>query len=217
MNVKKNSLKISKLNNKFCFVGISLASSSQTESGIAVLDRNLNLLRVDKVFAINDLEPYIKNIAPADSLVICVDLPKNAASLTGKWRQEAKGVSFFKPRKVSETDYEWADRFSDRGSDLCKTLSSMEIDVYRYYCYFTKNILNLNPPYRSRTPVACKALQMNIQNYLKINYIPNNLIALSGLNAIIGAYTAWTIATSHEGKGYKFIGAHNDINIATPI
>ncbi len=40
--------------NKFCFVGISLSPNSQTESGIAVIDRNLNLLRVDKAYNVND-------------------------------------------------------------------------------------------------------------------------------------------------------------------
>lgn len=210
-------MKIQKITNKFCFVGISLTSSSQSESGIAVLDRNLNLLRVDKIYTIVDLEPYIRNLAPADSVVICVDLPKNITAASGKWKQESKSVNFFRARKKQETDFEWAERFSDRGIDFCKTLSSMDIDVYRYYGYFTKNILSLNPPFKSRSPMACKALQMNIQNHLKINGIPSNLIALSGLDAIIGAYTAWKIETSHENVGYKLIGSHKNFNIVTAI
>jgi len=217
MNVEKSSLKINKFNNKLCFVGISLTSSSQSETGIAVLDRNLNLIRVDKIFAINDLEPYLKNLAPADSLVICVDLPKNITAASGKWRQESKNVNFFRARKNLDSDFEWAERFSDRGTDFCKTLGEMNIDVYRYYGYFTKNILKLNPPYKSRSPVACKALQMNIQNYLKIECIPTNLIAISGLDAIIGAYTAWKIATSEEDDGYKLIGKHKNIDIVSAV
>lgn len=211
MNCKQN------FNNKYCFVGISLTPSSTTETGIAVLDRNLNLLRVDKVYNLNDLELYIKNLAPADSIMVCVDLPKNITAASGKWRQESKNVNIFRFNKTEVNKFEWAERFSDRGHDFCNVLNSMDIDTYRYYCYFTKNQLKLIPPFKSRSPVACKALQMNIENYLNIQGIPSNLIAISGLDAIIGAYTAWKMAHSQENKGYRNIGSHKNIPIISAV
>jgi len=213
MNELKN--KISRFDNKFCFVGISLSPTSLNESGIAVLDRNLNLVRTDKVFHIKDIELYIKNLASVDSMIICVDLPKNSNMVTGKWRMEARYTKAFKLNNLDNS--EWTNRFSDRGSDLCETLNALEIDIFRYYCYFTKNALNLNPPYKSRSPVACKYLQLIIQNNLKISGISANLLPLVGLDAVIGAYISWKIWMSRENAGYKFIGEHKQLPIVTAI
>jgi len=215
MNDLKN--KISQFDNKFCFVGISLSPTSINESGIAVLDRNLNLIRTDKVFHIKDIELYVKNLAPADSMIICVDLPKNASMVSGKWRMEARYTKTFKLNNNDNSSFNWADRFSDRGSDLCETLNSFKIDLFRFYCYFTKNMLNLNPPYKSRSPVACKYLQLVIQNNLKISGISSNLLPLAGLDAVIGAYIGWKMWMSRENIGYKYIGEHKQIPIVTAL
>lgn len=207
---------LKKHNNKSYFVGISLSYSVSTESGIAIIDRDLNIVRIDKIFNLSDLSLIIKNLGPADSIVVCVDLPKNVPLTNGKWRQEARNISPFKLNNF-DSKFSWADRFSDRGSDFCGDVKDLGVEIYRYYCYFTKNILKLNPPFKSRSPVACKYLQMIIQNNLKISGIPANLIALSGLDALIGAYTGWRIATSNENAGYKYIGEFNTLPIVTAI
>ncbi|MCK7470070.1 MAG: hypothetical protein MZU95_04125 [Desulfomicrobium escambiense] len=54
--------------------------------------------------------------------------------------------------KHIQGDFGWAERFSDRGVELCKTFKESGIDVFRYYCYYTKNILEINSPYKSRSP-----------------------------------------------------------------
>jgi len=202
-------------NNKQCFVGVSLSSNASTESGIAVIDRNLNLIRIDKVYNISDLQIYLTNLAPFDSMAICVDLPRNANLISGKWRLEAKPTQIFKINNRYNSKHDWIDRFSDRGSDLCESLIKSGLEIYRYNCYYTKNLLKLVPPYKSRTPAACKYLQLIIQNNLKIRNIPNNLIALSGLDAIIGAYNVWKINTCQRNAGCKYIGEFNNIPVIT--
>lgn len=213
----KNNSNLTNLRNKQYFAGISLGSGAAAETGISVIDRNLNLLRIDKAFNIEDLELYIKNIAPADNIIICIDLPKNTNLVNGKWRIESRHINPFKLIMPNNPKFEWAQRFSDRGVDMCKTLSALDISIYRYYGYFTKNMLKLNSPYKPRSPADCKHLQMSIKNNLKISGIPSNMIALSGLEATLGAYTAWRIATSEENTGYKFIGDHKNIPIATAL
>ncbi|HBH17667.1 MAG TPA: hypothetical protein DDX14_01740 [Cyanobacteria bacterium UBA9579] len=215
--IEKNNSNLSNLKNKQYFAGISLGSAAAAETGIAVIDKDLNLLRIDKAFNIEDLELYIKNIAPADNIIICIDLPKNTNLVNGKWRIESRHINPFKLVMPNNPKFEWAQRFSDRGVDMCKTLSALDISIYRYYGYFTKNMLKLNSPYKPRSPADCKHLQMSIKNNLKISGIPSNLIALSGLEAILGAYTAWRIATSEENTGYKFIGDYKNIPIATAL
>ncbi|OGI17990.1 MAG: hypothetical protein A2287_06700 [Candidatus Melainabacteria bacterium RIFOXYA12_FULL_32_12] len=216
--IEKNNNKIL-LNsiNKQYFVGISLGSNATAETGIAVVDRSLNLLRIDKIFNIEDLELYIKNLGPADNIIICMDLPKNTNMVNGKWRIESRHINPFKLIMPDNPKFNWAERFSDRGVEFCNTLSSLSIDTYRYYCYFTKNILKLSSPYKPRSPADCKHLQMSIKNNLKISGIPSNMIALSGLDAILGAYTAWKLSTSQENIGYKFIGDYKNTPIATAL
>ncbi len=203
--------------NKFYFVGVSLSPNSINESGFAVLDKTKNIIRIDKFFHLEDLENYLESLAPLDTMIVCVDLPRNIVMNIGKWRQEARNTRTF---KISDFDMQqrfvWTKRFSDRGSDLCKTLVDLEVDVYRYYCYLAKNYLNLNSPYKSRSPADCKHLQMAIHHSLHVKGIPSNLIPLSGLEALMGAYTALKIGTAHEGEGYFNLGEYGGIPIINP-
>lgn len=215
MNQQNNAFK--PFSTKKYFVGISLNSSSSLESGIAILDRDLNLVRLDKVFDISNLESYIKNIAPIENLLVCIDLPKDSSSFGCKWRYGSRNINVFKNNSSEELKFSWIKRFSNRGIDLCKNLDSLNINVYRYCCYFTKNMLGLSPDNKSRTSLSCKALQVNIQQGLKISGIPSNLIAASGLDAMIGAYTAWRMANTQENTGYKFIGDFQNFPIVTAL
>ena len=202
---------------KMYFVGISLSPSVATESGIAVIDRNLNLIRVDKVFNLNEISPYVKTIAPTSNMVVCVDLPRNLVMNNGKWRHDAKNTTTLKVNGMDHNKYPWIERFSDRGQEICDNMNNSGIDVFRYYGYYTKNMLKLVPPFKSRSPAACKYLQMIIQNNLKISGIPSNLVPLSGLDAMIGAYTAFKIATGRQNIDYKCIAEYKRTPIISPI
>ena len=48
-------------NNKLFFVGISLGSNTSIESGAAVLDTNLNIITLDKLFTIDDVKYMLDN------------------------------------------------------------------------------------------------------------------------------------------------------------
>lgn len=205
---------------KNCYVGISLGSSASAETGIAVIDNDFNLVRVDKVFNITDLTAYLNKLGPTKNMVVCVDLPKNMPVNSSKWKLEEKNVRPLKLNKNKDTSdmtNGWCERFSERGNDFCKTLSDAGADVYRYYCYYTKNLLRLISPYKYRSSVECKFLQTSIQNKLKINNIPNNLLPISGLDALIGAYTALRISKTHENIGFKIIGEFKDFRIVSAI
>ena len=205
---------------KNCYVGISLGSSASAETGIAVIDNDFNLVRVDKVFNITDLTSYMNKLCPSNNMIVCVDLPKSMPVNSSKWKLEEKNVRPLKLNKNKDTSdmtNGWSDRFSERGNDFCKTLSDAGADVYRYYCYYTKNLLRLISPYKYRSSVECKFLQTSIQNKLKINNIPNNLLPISGLDALIGAYTALRISKTHENIGFKIIGEFKDFRIVSAI
>lgn len=212
--IKKNPIPFS---NKFTFVGISLSPLSSADSGIAVIDRDLNILRIDKFYNIDDLLKYLGHFGPYDSSIFCIDLPKNIAIVNGKWRYESRYTKIFKLKEHEKNKFEWAERFSDRGNDICNALKEHGFDIYRHYSYFSKNSLDITPPFKSRTPSAGRYLQLTIEDKLKIKGIPQSFLALSGLDAVISAYTAWRLANSQENIGYKILGDYNNISIVSAI
>ena len=48
---------------KFSFIGISLGGLSTTESAVALIDRNMHIITLDKLFSINDVKYYLNNFA----------------------------------------------------------------------------------------------------------------------------------------------------------
>lgn len=204
---------------KFCFIGLSIGSAGSVESGVAVLDRNLNLIKTDKVYNLSEIKLLISNMASAENTILCVDLPKNIMMLTGKWRIESKQTQVFKMKNIEDNNKKalWKKRFSDRGSELCHHFRDTGMEVYRFNSAFSKTMLKLNPPYKSKSPAACKFLQNIIEEKLNIINIPSNLLPLPSLHAIIGAYTAWKVFDSEESVGYKQIGIHKDIPVISAV
>ncbi|MEI7474668.1 MAG: hypothetical protein WCK67_07795 [bacterium] len=203
--------------NKFTFIGISLSPLATADSGIAVMDKDLNILRIDKFYNIEDFTQYLSCFGPCDSSVFCIDLPKNIAIVNGKWRYESRYTKMFKLRDHGENKFVWAERFSDRGADFCDMLKGEGLDVYRHYSYFTKNSLDLLPPFKARTPSAGRYLQMTIEDKLNIKGIPPSFLALSGLDAVIAAYAAWKSVNTEENKGFKILGDYKEIPIISAL
>ncbi len=210
-----------KLNDKkkFCFIGLSIGSDSSNESGIAVIDRDLNLIKSDKAYQLSELKTIIANfslLAPPENTIMCVDLPKNIMMLNGRWRIESKQTQVLTSNTIDPgKNPPWKKRYSDRGAELCNYFSALGMDVYRYNPYFTINVLRLNPPYRVRMPAGCKFLQSIIDEKLNIKGIPSNLLPLPVLLGLIGAFTGWKIATGEENVDYKQISAYKNMPVVS--
>jgi hypothetical protein len=199
---------------KNVFIGISLGSSSTDDSGICVLSAENELIKVDKAYSINEISQCIDNIAGKNNSVICVDLPKYNTLLNGKWRMEAKPYQSFNinGKQTSEKD-NWTDRFSERGSELCKNLISQGYELYRYNSDYTKTLLGINTYVRTRTPLGCKILQQAIKERLEIQGFPANMVPLSVLDAVLGAYTAKLIEKGQKEINFKEIGVYKNIPV----
>ena len=208
---------ISNNKQKFCFIGLSIGTDASSESGIAVLDRDLKLIKTDKAYNLNEIKLIVSNIAPSENTIVCIDLPRNTTLLTGKWRISSKQTQILKLNNTELPKSSWKTRFSTRGSELCSHFTDIGMDVYRYNPYFTINMLKLNSPYKSRSPAACKFLQIIIEEKLKISGIPSNLLPLPTLQAIIGAFIGWKISTGSENTDYRQIGVYKDTPIVSAV
>lgn len=211
-----------KNNPKISFIGLSIGSDSSNESGIAMLDSDLNLIKSDKAYQLSELKNIIENFsmyAPAKNTVLCSDLPRNIMMLQGKWRIESKQTQVLTFNTINKGAKKsvWKKRFSDRGAELCKHFTEMGMEVYRFNSYFSINMLRLSPPYKSRMPAGCKFLQSIIEEKLLIKGIPSNLLPLPVMHSLIGAYTAWKIGNSEENVGYKQICVYKDVPVMSAL
>lgn len=204
-------------NTKSSFVGISMSNSANYDTGIAILNENLDIIRIDKAYSVDDITQYLDELTGKEDSIICVDLPRNNQMLQGKWRMESKFNKALFLDGSYKSEQKWAERISDRGSDLCSRLKASGFDVFRYNCFFAKNALNLISPYKLRSPAACKSLQMAFKDQLLLNNIPSNMIPLSGLDAIVGAYISRQMYVGKYEKDFKFIGEYKSMPIVSAL
>ena len=66
---------------------------------------------------------------------------------------------------------------------------------------------------KERTPAGCKFLQTAIKDKLGIKNFPPNMVPVSVLDAILGAYIAKVITFGEENKDYEFNFKYKDIDI----
>ena len=199
---------------KNLFIGVSLGSSATDDSGICILNSENELIKVDKAYSINEISQCINNIAGKNDAVICVDLPRYSTLLNGKWRMEAKPYQLFNiNEKQKKEKVDWTGRFSERGLEFCQNLISQGYELYRYNSDYTKTVFNINSYVKSRTPLGCKFLQQAIREKLEIKGFPSNMVPLSVLDAILGAYTAKLIQKGQKEINFKEIGVYKNISV----
>lgn len=180
------------------FVGISLASGANVESGVAVLDKNNDIIFIDKMFTMHDVQHFLDNFSSLKNSRVCISLPYENMILNGKWRILSKPYQLLLSNdKIHNTD-NWTQRYSNRGSDYFSSLVEKGIEINRFELNLTRQELGLNSCYKDRSPADCKALQ----SALKIKYgfasIPSNMMPMAQLEAIVGSLLAKNICEKEE-------------------
>jgi len=178
---------------KHYFIGLSLSAGANTETGVAILDNNNEIILVDKLFTIQDIQHFFDNFSSLKNSKICVSLPWENTMLNGKWRIISKPYQLLGSTGEMINADNWTQRYSSRGSDYFNTLIENGAEIDRFELYLTRQALNLESGFKERSPADCKALQ----NALKVKYgfsiIPSNMMPMSQLEAIIGAILAKNI------------------------
>ena len=204
-------------NGIFNFIGITIGENASCDSGICILNKDNEIIRIDKAYSIDELTDCINRIAGKKNSVICIDMPEYYEMLEGKWRIVNKTVRPMNLDKQFVGKDNWTSRYSDRGSDFYRKLVSDGFNAYRYCSNFTKTVLQLHPYMKERTPAGCKFLQSAIKEKLGIKNFPPNMVPVSVLDAILGAYIAKVIANGIEGKDYDFNYKYKDMDIVSLI
>ena len=190
-------------NKKSFYIGLSMGSNSANETGVAVLDKNFKIISLDKLHSMNDISHYFDILPCKKDAVISASIPENPTMLNGKWKLMSRNYQFMRSNEHLMNNDKWADRFSTRGCEYFNKLKEDGIEIYRFDLYDLKNFLGLNSLYKDRTPADCKHLQSFLKYEFGLDNLPNNLLPVSQLEAILGAYLSFIINTGILNEDYK--------------
>lgn len=202
---KLGSVPKASLTNKWMFVGIDMAPIENLETGIAVLDRDRRILRMDKLNDDDELLLFLSNLAPPENLVVALDIPKSL-SIPSKWRQQQIKMHPLRLNEPSPNGYRElvpTDRYAQRAKDFYDAVNQKGILVVSFFTAHAKLRYGLNIPFRHRSPQGCRAMQAMMKQRLGIKDVPTNLAPSSVLDAMIGAYTSWLLCKGKDGDNFK--------------
>ncbi len=198
---------------KISFIGISLAGVSTIESAAAVLDRDMHVLTLDKLFSISDVKYFLDNYAGKKNAVIMVSVPDNEIMLSSKWKYNSRTYDLVNFDKKMMNREDWTNRFSARGCEYFKELKDSGIDIYRFDVENMKKNFGSCYAYRERSPIDCKSLQDTLRMKYGMRELPVNMLPIAQLEAILGAALAQMICTNNKDFEYKQIGQYEDLPV----
>lgn len=200
-------------NSKITFIGISLSGVSTMESAVAVLDNNLKIIMLDKLFSMTDVKHFLDNFAGLKNAVVLISVPENETMIGSKWKYNSRTYDIVNMEEKILNRDDWANRFSTRGSDYFKELNNKGIELYRFDIDNLKKAFNNGMAYRERTPLDCKALQDTLRIEFEMRELPVNMLPVAQLEALMAAYFAHSISTNNEKFAPKIIGEYQGLSI----
>ena len=206
------------------YVGLSLASSSGMDSGVAVVDENNKIITLDKLYKMADVIYFFENFTSLNNSKICISIPADRTMLDGKWRILSKPYQPVATNKNMPNRNNWTQRQSTRGCEYFKELSERGITVNRFDIYMTRQSLHLNSCYKDRSPADCKFLQQTLKYEWGFDDLPVNMMPMSHMEAIVGAILAeenelypLKIRKLYDFKGLNVIDINKTLNISSDI
>lgn len=190
------------------YIGLSLSSGSSLDSGVVVIDEDNNIILVDKLYKMNDIIFFFENYSNLKFSKMCVSLPWDRTMLDGKWRILSKPYQMVATNSHMPNRENWTQRYATRGSEFFKELSEKGIEINRFELYLTRQSMHLNSCYKERSPADCKFLQQTLKLEYGFEELPNNMMPMSQLEALVGALLAKEAAKNPENikKLFEFRG-----------
>ena len=206
------------------YIGLSLASSSGMDSGVAVVDEDDNLILLDKLYKMDDVIHFFENFSSLKNSKICVSVPYDRTMLEGKWRILGKSYQPVATNENIPNRDNWTQRHSTRGSEYFKSLTEKGITVTRFDIYMTRQSLHLNSCFKDRSPADCKFLQQALKYEWGFADLPSNMMPMSHMEAILGAILAkeyeknpQKMRTLYTFKGLDVIDIKEKLNISSDV
>ena len=200
-------------NSKVSFIGISLGGLSTIESAVAVLDRSLHIITLDKLFSMSDVKYFLDNFAGKQNAVIMVSIPENEVMLSHKWKYNSRTYDLVNFDKKMINREDWTNRFSSRGSEYFNELSTKGTDIFRFDTDNMKKVIGNCCAFRDRTPTDCKSLQDTLRIKYNMRELPVNMLPVAQLEAILGAMLANMTIINNIEFDCKVIGEFENLKV----
>ena len=197
------------------YIGLSLASGSSMDTGVAVIDENDQIILLDKFYKMNDIIYFFENYNNLKFSKMCVSMAWDRTMLEGKWRILSKPYQMVATNPHMPNRENWTQRYTNRGSEFLKELSDSGIEVNRFELYLTRQSMHLNSCYKERTPADCKFLQQTLKLEWGFSELPSNMMPMSQLEAIVGALLAKENA--NNPSNIKTISEFRGLNVIDVI
>ncbi|MBQ8847884.1 MAG: hypothetical protein IJ003_02975 [Candidatus Gastranaerophilales bacterium] len=166
------------------FIGVALSNSSNYDSSICVLDRNSNIVFLDKFYFTQDIDYFFETSPYVKDSAICASVAYDNKMLDGKWRIHSKNYKalgdYF---KVNKDD--WTNRISKRCVETFLKLKQTGNKIIRTDINQLRQAYGLNSHYLSRTSLDCKNLQISLKIKYGFSQMPDNMLPASSLEAIL--------------------------------
>lgn len=188
------------------FIGLALSSGANAETGVAILDKNNEIILVDKLFSMQDIQHFFENFSSLKNSQVCISLPWENMMLNGKWRILSKPYQMVMSNERIKNADNWTQRYSNRGADYFTSLVEKGTKINRFELHLTRQALKLTSGFKERSPADCKALQSALKTQYGFNSIPSNMMPMSQLEAIVGAILAKNINGQHNNSLFDFKG-----------
>lgn len=189
------------------FIGLMLSAGASNESGIAIIDRNNEIILMDKLFTMQDIQHFFDNYPSLKNSQICVSLPSDNTMLNGKWRVLSKQYQLVGSNSNFINVDNWTQRFSTRGCEYFNSLIEKGANIKRFDLFLTRQELGLNSHFKDRSPADCKALQSGLKIKYGFNALLSNMMPMALLEALVGAVLAKKISDQeNREKIFQFNG-----------
>ena len=200
------------------YIGLSLASGSTMDSGVAVMDENNQIILLDKFYKMNDIIYFFENYNNLNYSKICASMPWDRTMLEGKWRILSKPYQLVATNPLIPNRNGWTQRYSTRGCEYFRSLNEKGVEVNRFELYLTRQSMHLNSCYKERSPADCKFLQQMLRVEHGLD-LPVNMMPMSQLEGIVGALLAMENAKNPDNikivsnfKGFDVIDVVNGLS-----
>lgn len=185
---------------KQTFVGISLGNQSSNDTGVAILDKNLKIVTLDKLYTVDDITFFLENLYGKEDALIVISMTDNATMLSHKWKVYSKRYALVQTTGNIKNVENWQERFSSRGAEYFNLLKEKGYDVFRYEISDIKMKLRLGGMFKNRSPYDCKFLQNVLRTEYNMTELPSNMLPVSQIEAILGAIMAHRISQENKAE-----------------
>lgn len=185
---------------KQTFVGISLGNQSSNDTGVAILDKDLKITTLDKLYTVDDISFFLDNLYGKEDALIVISMADNATLLSHKWKVQSKRYQLVQTTGNIKNVEDWQERFSSRGSEVFMKIKEQGFDVFRFEVADIKMRLGLSGMFKNRSPHDCKFLQNILKTEFNMPELPTNMLPVSQLEAILGAIMAHKISQTNTAK-----------------